>query len=52
MADIVDKIDSAPADTGRQGAVETPAQKDARLRGALLTDLIKQYKDLVERYVG
>ena len=48
MAYIVDKIDSTPVAPRREEAVETPAQKDERLWEALLTDLVKQYRDLVE----
>ena len=52
MAEIVDKIESIPVDTGRSKVAETPTQKDKRLRGALLTDLIKQHRDLVESYTN
>ena len=52
MAEIVDKIESIPVDTGRSKVAETPTQKDKRLRGALLTDLIKQHSDLVESYTN
>ena len=52
MAEIVGKIESGPTDTGRAEVAETQTQKDERLRGNLLNDLIKQYRDLVESYTN